>query len=159
LWAIKPSPLIREMGYESPRAEIHTFKYEHEKACADVFVTLQLTGKLYEWEAHKKISSTIIPDRIAEMPDKIYLEIEMGSKSEIREKAEKYKQYFLSKPLGERENFRVWFLVKEQWQYTKGLEDLRNFPQYYSLEMLDEFHSKFSDTPSDTVSDGVIEEF
>ena len=153
LWAIKPNPLIREMGLEPPRAEIHAFKYEHEKACADVFVTLYLTGKLCGWEAHKKIVNGIIPDRTAELPRSVYLEIEMGSKRDIKEKAEKYRQFYLSKPIETREKFHVWFLVKERRQYDEGLEDLRNFPPAYSIETLDEFHKKFSDMRSDTSSD------
>lgn len=148
-WALANHKIIKELGYTPPKAEIHTFKYEHEKACADVFVTLYLTGKLYDWEAHKKIAAGIIPDRSAEVPGKIYLEIEMGSKSEIRQKAEKYRQYYF----GKREDFKVWFLVKESWQYDQGLEDLRHFSQHYSIELIDEFHQKFSDTHSDTYSD------
>src|SRR5687767_9099277 len=67
LWALKPHPIIKEFEYEPPKAEIHSFKYEHEKACADVFVTLTLTGKLYDWKAHKKLTKGIIPDRTAHL--------------------------------------------------------------------------------------------
>src|ERR1043166_5500459 len=81
LWSIKRHPLNKEQGY-SPAPDIHTFKYEHEKACGDVFVSLALTGKLYSWQAHKRIGR-VIPDRIAEMEDMIYIEVEMGSQNKI----------------------------------------------------------------------------
>ncbi len=136
------------MGFEPPRAEIHTFKYEHEKACADVFVTLALSGNLYGWEQHKRIATGIIPDRTADHNGIVYIEVEMGSKDEIRQKADAYTKYFQAT----REQFNVWFLVKHQWQYDSGLEDLRDFPNHYSIELLDTF---CSDTSSDTSSDGV----
>ena len=155
LWAFTSNKLVKELGGMPPKSEIHTFKYEHEKACADVFVTLILTGKLIGWEQHKKIGS-IIPDRTAELDGTVYIEVEMGSKSEIRQKAENYKRYYHET----RERFSVWFLVKHQWQYDEGLEDLRTFPNNYSIELLDVFNAdKNSDTSSDTSSDGVIEEF
>jgi hypothetical protein len=142
--------LIQEFGYTPPKSEIHTFKYEHEKACGDVFVTLILTKKLYGWEMHKKIGKDIIPDRTADYDGTVYIEVEMGSQNKIRQKAESYMRYFRET----REAFDVWFLVKEQWQYDSGLEDLCDFPAHYSIELLDTFNQqKFSDTSSDTVSD------
>jgi hypothetical protein len=148
------------MGYEPPRAEIHTFKYEHEKACADVFVTLKLSGGLHGWQQHTKIGKSIIPDRTADIGNTVYIEVEMGSQDKIHQKAESYKRYFQEK----RQPFSVWFLVKSQLQYDKGLEYLRYFPSHYSIELLDVFNSRIvSDTPSDivsdTISDSVIEEF
>lgn len=131
------------MGYSPPRSEIHTFKYDHEKACAAVFVELTLTGNLYGWEAHKKISKNIIPDRLAEMDTTVYIEVEMGSQDKIHEKAESYRQYYFDT----RKDFQVWFLVKEQWQYDSGLESLRHFSDHYRIELLENFHS---DTRSDT---------
>lgn len=155
MWAIKPNPINRDLGYEPPRAEIHTYKYEHEKACADVFVSLVLSGKLIGWEQHKKIGG-IIPDRTATLDGTVYIEVEMGSQDKIRQKAESYKKYFQET----RQQFDVWFLVKDQLTYEKGLEYLRHFPSAYSIELLDVFNSQTSsDTSSDTVSDQVIEEF
>ncbi len=150
LWALKPHKLIQEFGYTPPKSEIHTFKYEHEKACADVFVTLALSGKLYGWEQHKKIGKNIIPDRTADFNGTVYIEVEMGSQDKIRQKADAYKQYFQDT----RKQFNVWFLVKQQWQYDSGLESLRDFPSHYSIELLDVFNKlDSSDTSSDTVSD------
>ncbi len=152
MWSLKPHSIIRELGYNPPRAEIHTFKYEHEKACADVFVTLALSDNLMDWQEHKKIGKSIIPDRTADYNGTVYIEVEMGSQNKIRQKAEAYKKYFQET----RQPFNVWFLVKEQKHYDSGLEDLRDFPSHYSIELLDEFNKiRLSDTSSDTVSDGV----
>ena len=151
LWALKNHKLIQEFGYAAPKSEIHSFKYEHEKACADVFMTLVLTEKLYGWEQHKKLGRNIIPDRTADYNGTVYIEVEMGSQNKIRQKADSYERYFQTTG----QEFNVWFLVKEHWQYDSGLEDLREFPSHYSIERLDNFNKKkLSDTSSDTVSDG-----
>lgn len=137
LWSLTNHKMVRELGYEYPKAEIHRFKYGHEKACADVFVTLALTQKLYGWEAHKKISKDIIPDRTADYGGTVYIEVEMGSQDKIREKADAYKQYFNQI----REPFQVWFLVNTDKLYQSGLEDLRDFPRHYSIQKLSDWHS------------------
>lgn len=154
LWALKSGKALRlaeeainqeseeEIKITPPRAEIHSFKYEHEKTCADVFVTLLLSGKLCGWEAHKKIAEGIIPDRIAELDRLAYIEVEMGSKNEIREKAERYRKFYYDS----RKRFEVWFLVGTDKLYESGLEDLRDFSGHYRLQ-------KLSDMRSDTQSD------
>jgi hypothetical protein len=136
-----------EIKLIAPKAEIHSFKYEHEKACADVFVTLALTEKLCGWELHKKICKNIIPDRTADYNGTVYIEVEMGSQNKIFQKADAYRQYFRET----KQTFQVWFLVKDQWLYESGLEDLRDFPTHYSIELLDNFNNQIrSDTLSDT---------
>jgi hypothetical protein len=140
---MKAHPIIKELGFHPPKAEIHTFKYEHEKACADVFVTLALTGQLYSWEAHKKIAKGLITDRNAQMNQTNYIEVEMGSQDKIREKADKYKRHFYATQVP----FHVWFLVKSEKQYQDGLDDLRDFSEHYQISTLDKFHS---DMRSDT---------
>lgn len=146
LWSLKPHPIIKELGYSPPRAEIHTFKYEHEKACADVFVSLALTGKLLDWQAHKKISKSVIPDRIAHLDTLTYIEVEMGSQDKILQKATAYRKHYFETP----EDFQVWFLVKEQKQYDDALYKLEDFTDHYQVELLSNF---VSDTSSDTYSD------
>jgi hypothetical protein len=146
LWALKPNPLIREMGYEPPRSEIHTFKYEHEKTCADVFVTLVLTGKLLSWAVHKKLGKNIIPDRTADLGKTVYIEVEMGSQDKIWQKANAYRQYFTDN----RKPFEVWFLVKDEAQLARAEQDLADFPSHYRASLLSQFHF---DMRSDTSSD------
>jgi hypothetical protein len=147
LWSLTGHKIVRDFGYAPPKSEIHRYKYEHEKACADVFVTLALTSKLDSWEAHTKLGKDIIPDRIAHYGGTVYIEVEMGSQNKIRQKAEAYKQYFLEM----KEPFSVWFLVDTDRLYQSGLVDLKDFPQHYSLQKLSEFHDYFrSDTQSDS---------
>lgn len=158
LWSLKIGASLRlaeevlnensedEIKLIPPKTEIHTFKYEHEKACGDVFVTLALTGNLYGWEAHRKISKNIIPDRAADYGGTVYIEVEMGSQNKIRQKSENYSQYFSES----RKQCLVWFLVDTDKLYQSGLEDLRDFPRHYSIQKLSEFHS---DMLSDTLSD------
>lgn len=115
-WSLRKHPIISELGYEPPRAEVHTFKYEHEKECAEVFVSLALTGKLYGWQVHKRISKGIIPDRIANLKSSIfYFEIERGTQDKIVAKTENYRKYFRET----NESFSVVYLVKDE----KTLED------------------------------------
>jgi hypothetical protein len=137
LWSLKPHPIVKEMGFSPPRSDIHTFKYEHEKACADVFVTLINTGNLVSWEAHKKIGRGIIPDRIAELDTTVYIEVEMGSQNKIEQKLSAYQSYYHQT----RADFRVLFLVKHQRQMVQ-LDSTR----HYSVELLDSY------TGSDTSS-------
>ncbi|MEJ7863099.1 MAG: hypothetical protein WKF90_15830 [Pyrinomonadaceae bacterium] len=145
--------MTKDLGYEPPRAEIHAFKYEHEKACADIFVTLDLSGKLLGWEQHKKLGTSIIPDRTAILDGTVYIEVEMGSQDKIKQKAESYTRYFQET----KKQFSVWFLVKEQRHYDSGLEYLRHFPSAYSIELLDVFNaSSVSNPSSDNSSDRLI---
>jgi hypothetical protein len=115
-WSLRKHPIISELGYEPPRAEVHAFKYEHEKECAEVFVALALTGKLYGWKAHKRISKGIIPDRTANLQNnKYYIEVERGTQDKIASKTENYRRYFRET----NEEFNVLYLVKDE----KTLED------------------------------------
>ena len=107
------------MGYEPPRSEVHAFKYEHEKQCAEVFVSLTLTGKLYGWQSHKRISKGIIPDRIARFENRIfYLEIERGTQDKIIQKTDSYRKFWRET----KDEFSVLFLVRDE----KALEDAVN---------------------------------
>ncbi|MGI8467749.1 MAG: hypothetical protein ACR2N3_04785 [Pyrinomonadaceae bacterium] len=149
LWALKPHSIIRELGYFPPRAEIHTFKYEHEKTCADVFVTLALSGNLTDWQEHKKINKGIIPDRIADFNGTVYIEVEMGSQNKIKQKADSYKKYFQET----RQPFEVWFLLNEMRQLERAQADLATFPSHYKADLLTNFHASFTHTEENSVSD------
>ena len=139
LWSIKRHPLNKEQGY-SPAPDIHTFKYEHEKACGDVFVSLALTGKLYSWQAHKRIGR-VIPDRIAEMEDMIYIEVEMGSQNKIKSKATLYQQLYRET----REPFQVLFVVQTDKQLQNARKELEGFTSHYRVEMLSDMTGNVSE--------------
>lgn len=87
--------------------------------CAEVFVSLTLTGKLYGWQSHKRISKGIIPDRIARFENKIfYLEIERGTQDKIVQKMENYGKFWRET----KGDFHVLYLVNDE----KTLEDSIN---------------------------------
>ncbi len=137
-WSLKKHPVIAELGYSPPRAEVHTFKYEHEKACAEVFVSLALTKKLYGWESHKRISKTTIPDRIANLERRIfYLEIERGTQDKIVHKTENYRTFF--RETGE--EFGVLFLVKDEKTLADSVKKLEaaNASSHYLVGVFSEF--------------------
>lgn len=118
-WSLRRHPVIAELGFEPPRAEVHAFKYEHEKQCAEVFVSLALTEKLYDWQPHKRISKGIIPDRMARFENRtFYFEIERGTQDKVIQKTENYRKFWCET----KEEFSALFLVKDE----KALEDSVN---------------------------------
>lgn len=137
-WSLRKHPVITELGFEPPRAEVHTFKYDHEKACAEVFVSLALTKKLYGWEAHRRISKTIIPDRTANIARRIfYLEIERGTQDKIIHKTENYREFRRET----NDEFRVLFLVKDEKTLADSIRKLEaiNAPGHYLVGVFSEF--------------------
>lgn len=145
LWSLRQHPIIKELDLSPPRGEVHTFKYDHEKLCADIFVLLYSTGNLYSW-GQKKLSG-IIPDRYFEYGDRlVYLELERGTQDQKRiiGKLQAYKKWF--RETGEK--FHVWFVVIDDktYQMINGL--LQNEPRAYRVYTLDKliselhFHSK-----------------
>jgi hypothetical protein len=105
-----------------------------------VFVSLALTGRLYSWQAHKRIGK-VIPDRIAEMEDVIYIEVEMGSQNKIKSKAELYKQLYRET----REPFQVLFLVQTDKQLQSARKELADFTSHYRVEMLSDMTGNVSE--------------
>jgi|CXWL01.1.fsa_nt_gi hypothetical protein len=143
-------PIISEMGLEPPKAEVHTFKYEHEKLCGDVFVTLYLTGSLYGW-GQQRISKGVIPDRYFHLgEDLYYLEVEMGNQKEsiIQKKVDNYKQYF--RETGQK--FQVRFITEQPKAFdnlSRILENETNHYQVLMLESLKEASNTYSNTRSE----------
>jgi hypothetical protein len=131
LWSIKAHPINKEEGFIPPKRKVHPYKYQHEKACGEAFVYFALSGQLYDWQQHKRISDTIIPDRIAEYPkgQTLYIEIELGERDRVSEKIQNYLSYH--RQTGQR--FKVLFLVKQMrdWQA----------PPHYEFKLLSEIHS------------------
>jgi hypothetical protein len=145
LWSLKAGKALAAVQDEfdsplvAPRAEIHSFKYEHEKACADVFVALALSGKLYSWKAHTRISK-VIPDRTAELDYILHIEVEMGSQDKIQSKADQYVDLYRQT----REPFHVLFLVQTDKQLASAQQILAGFSRHYRTEKLSDFCSDTS---------------
>lgn len=151
-WSLRKHPIISELGFEPPSAEVHTFKYEHEKECAEVFVSLALTGRLHGWQAHKRISKGIIPDRIAAFSDrKYFLEIERGTQDKIPSKTENYRRYF--RETGE--EFNVLFLVKDEKTLEESVKKLErmNASGHYLVGVF----SEFTEDPEKAILTGTYE--
>lgn len=106
--------------------------------CAEVFVALALTGKLYGWQSHKRISKGIIPDRIANIENHLfYLEIERGTQDKIAQKTENYRRYWRET----NEEFSVLYLVKDEKTLEDSVRKLEaiNASDHYLVGVFSEF--------------------
>lgn len=130
LWAIAPHPINKEEGFIPPKRWVHEYKFNHERACGDVFVKF-CDVEIFGWEQHKKISPQITPDRTVYLTEDVptYIEVEMGDRDRVTEKLSAYQQYFRET----RANFHVLFLVQQ----------LRDWPQspHYTFRLLNDFIS------------------
>ncbi len=137
-WSLRQHPVLAELGLEPPRSEVHAFKYEHEKQCAEVFVSLALTETLYDWQPHKRISKGIIPDRMARFENRtIYFEIERGTQDKIVQKTESYRKHWRET----KEDFSVLFLVKDEKALEQTITKLEgiNASDHYLVGVLPQF--------------------
>src|SRR5258708_3008651 len=76
LWFLTKSKVISELGYSPPKGEIHAYKYDHEKDCAEVFVSLALSDSLLEWEGEGDQKIGLRYDRKFRVDDRqFYLEV------------------------------------------------------------------------------------
>jgi hypothetical protein len=50
-WFLTKHRLVKELGFEPPKSEVHKFKYLHDKAIRDIFVSFALTDSLYDWQS------------------------------------------------------------------------------------------------------------
>ena len=138
LWSLKPNPINKEEGFTPPKAEVHTYKYEHERACAEVFVKFA-QDEIYGWDQHKKISKEIIPDRTVYLTEDypLYIEVEMGDRDRVTQKISNYQRYYRET----HEKFRVLFLVKQMRDWPKN--------PHYQIEILEKWIENDSRNHSD----------
>lgn len=133
-WALKAHPIVKELGLEPPRADIHTFKYGHEKLCADIFVALYQTGSLSGW-GQQRISKEIIPDRTFFLgEDRYYLEAEKGNQKEplIQKKIDAYKKYWRET----QESFQVRFVTDDEKTFDMLFRLMVNETNHYQATFL-----------------------
>lgn len=72
--------VLAELDVAQTPWKIHSALYEHEKACADIFVSLALTDTLLEWQGEGDQKAGFRHDRLFRLGDPIiYLEMEMGN--------------------------------------------------------------------------------
>lgn len=112
-------------------------------------MSLALTEKLYGWQSHRRISKGIIPDRIANIENKIfYLEIERGTQDKIIQKTDNYRLFWRET----KEDFRVLFLVKDEKALEDSVRKLEtiNAPDHYLVGVF----SEFTDDPLNAILTG-----
>jgi hypothetical protein len=110
-WFLTKHKLVREMGFEPPKAEIHKFMYEHDKRIRDIFVSLALTDTLYDWQS--KEHKGFYPDyRFNLGGDDWYGEHEEGNQKApvLLQKLQNYSQMWQK----DRQSFGVLFTFKTQ---------------------------------------------
>jgi hypothetical protein len=113
LWFLVKHKAVSDLGYTPPKAEIHAYKYDHEKDCADVFVSLALSDSLLEWEGEGDQKIGLRYDRKFRVDDRqFYLEVERGTQGpeKLRAKLERYIKHYRK----EQEPFTVLFTVKDE---------------------------------------------
>jgi hypothetical protein len=97
-----------------------------------------LTGELYDWQANRRISKGVIPDRLAKLSSKtFYIEVERGTQDKIASKTENYRRYFREKG----EEFYVLFLVPDEKTLESAVHSLDkiNASSHYLVAMFSEF--------------------
>jgi hypothetical protein len=97
LWFLVKHKAVLELGYTAPKSEIHAYKYDHEKDCADVFVSLALSDSLLEWEGEGDQKIGLRYDRKFRVDDRqFYLEVERGTQGpeKLRAKLERYIKHY-----------------------------------------------------------------
>src|ERR1051325_11880740 len=96
LWSLTSHKINKELGYKA-KPDVHAFKYDHEKDCADIFVSLALTGTLLEWQGEGDQKTGFRHDRMFSVDDRIfYLEVERGTQGDgkLRAKLERYIKHY-----------------------------------------------------------------
>lgn len=165
-WYLAKHPLNEEQGFAPPKAEVHRYKYEHEKDCGDIFVSLALTGNLLLWEGEGRAIKGFRHDRKFSL-DKLdwYLENERGTQAPtvLRGKLDQYIKHYRET----KEMFHVLFVVQDEdavSQIVYLFEEYR-LPNFYWACVFDQFVSdpltaqitsrNSSNTLSNTLSNGM----
>jgi hypothetical protein len=141
-WYLAKHPLNAEDGFSPPKAEIHRFKYEHEKGCGDIFVSLALTDQLLNWEGEGRALKGFRHDRkFAIGDDDWYLENERGNQSPqvLRAKLENYLKHYRDA----KESFFVLFALGSDQAVEQMVYLFEEFklPNFYWATAFDEFVS------------------
>jgi hypothetical protein len=139
-WYLAKHPLNEDQGFTPPKAEIHRYKYEHEKDCGDIFVSLALTGNLLLWEGEGRAIKGFRHDRKFLLDDlDWYLENERGTQAPtvLRGKLEQYlKHYRETKKM-----FHVLFVVQDEDSVKQMVYLFEEYklPNFYWATVFDEF--------------------
>ena len=140
-WSLANHKFIKELGYEPPKSEIHRFKYEHEKGCGDIFVSLMLTGECTLWEGEGRAVKGFRHDRKFAFDKIWYLENERGTQAPkvLRGKIDNYLKHYRETY----DPFHVLFTVKDEPSLEQiiYLFDEYKLPNFYWATVIDDFVS------------------
>lgn len=140
LWSLTKNSIIKDLGYEPPKAEIHTLFFEHELMRGEVFVSLALTGEVIEWIGEGDQKSGFRHDGMARfVDDKFYFEIERGNQApvKLREKIARYVKHFRAtkEPF-----YSIWIVPNSDMMMTVlELFEEFNLPTFYYVTLFDDF--------------------
>jgi hypothetical protein len=96
-WSLAKKKIVRDLGYNPPKSEIHSYLYEHEKDLGDVFVSLALTETLYTWKGEGDQKKGFRFDRMFQIDDTVrFLERERGTqgREKLRAKLSRYLKHY-----------------------------------------------------------------
>ena len=144
LWFLAKHKVVLELGYTPPKGEIHAYKYDHEKDCADVFVSLALSDSLLEWESEGDQKIGLRYDRKFRVDDRqFYLEVERGTQGpeKLRAKLERYIKHY--RQAGE--PFNVLFTVVDESALERLIYLFEEFKLGASYAVV--IHSEFVNDP------------
>lgn len=140
-WSLAKNKEIKNLGYEPPQAEIHRFKYEHEKGCGDIFVSFILTEQVVLWEGEGRAIRGFRHDRKFAFSETWYLENERGTQAPkiLRGKLENYLHHY--RETGD--VFHVLFVVKDEASLVQivSVFDEYKLPNRYWAVVFDELVS------------------
>lgn len=108
--------VLEKIGVTQTAWKIHASLYEHEKLCGDIFVSLAVTGQLWEWGGEGNQEAGFRHDRsfklFSDDSPIWYLEVETGSQKQgtWRGKIENYTRLFRET----QEPFNVLFSMPDQ---------------------------------------------
>ena len=141
-WSLTNHQIVKELGYSAPKFEVHRYKYEHEKGCGDIFVSLALTGQMLLWEGEGRAKKGFRHDRKFALDDTDwYLENERGSQAPqvLRGKLDQYLKHHRET----KEIFHTLFVVKDEQAVEQivYLFDEYKLPNFYWACVFDQFVS------------------
>ena len=134
------NPIVSELGYEPPKAEIHSLFFDHEVMRSWILLSLLLSGEVVELEGEGNQKSGFRYDGMVRfIEDKFYVEVERGNQApvKLREKIARYVKHFRAT----RERFYSIWIVPDSDMVMTMLELFEEFnlPNFYYIALYDDF--------------------
>lgn len=143
-WSLARKKYVRDLGYTPPH-QVHTHLYEHEKDLGDVFVSLALTKRLYNWQGEGDQKRGLREDRLFQFDDLVfYLERERGTqgREKLRRKLSQYVTFYRET----KEPFYVLILGEDTELYLSLFQEMQ-LGSYYRVAVFSAFVNDPLNTP------------